>query len=726
MSDNVNMNVVVSFPGLEKKSAPVRSLVNFMMENSSLYFVKNIESDNNHVFTVTSYNDESYEAYAHLYLSGNWYEMTKDLVVYGSLKRSDEQQAIKFCYPVNECTGEADVLNPDGGDGNPSNWAGWDNLIASEAIPHAVNYSEQDSTVTVTLIDDSQEPATVKDFSGTLHVFCCDVVSQTSQSPAIDGDYQFEHGACTIEVGSNYSNGLDMFVFSADVKTRVIGNIMNRYLATPYSYSFGEQQKMYNLYIRYDDKDNAKFEPIQKPAKAHAESRDIGEFIVRAKTPGEDGNKYRLVVDSVDDDGYKEIELSLYYDDELIGTGIPNQHNYNGDHEVQLANCVLSSQGKEDVLISDILEFDHFNGSTYTYYIFDVDADVYPIELQFSGGSEDGGEYDYLLDRFIIPFADCNTVLCKANTSVTAGEISTGGYSIHNADYRATEDSLDCAIGDVKAVITPMIDGKENTNENVVPDNFNEYGLASVPLAHGKDLNYDVQLRTTSFTVAAWHIDENTGDIDEDDIALTDVFYKVGVCPLDGTEKTRDDLIELIKHSVFTVCVGDYDYSADVYFASSSPHSPQIDSSYNNNIGSYSTTRVVDIDKIFNGTDNFNSYEAVPKSIIFPIIKIDGTYHGGGKIDPYFVGEREVIGFAYFKLCNTNGTPYTVEADSEVVYDEHPDLSDQENAPSPTGQLNLAFKDRMLDSGYSRFPKIERHMSGEILPYYPIDDPNTH
>lgn len=715
MADNVNMNVVVSFPGLEKKSAPVRSLVNFMMENSSLYFVKIIEGDNDHVFTVTSYNDESYESYAKLHLSGNWSKTTKDVVVYGSLKKSNEQP-IKYCYPVSECAGEAEVLNPDGGDGNPSNWAGWGNLIASEMIPHAVNYSEQDSTVTIVLIDDSQEPVTVRDFNGTLHVFCCDVVSQTSQSPAIDGDYQFEHGSCTIEVDSNYNNGLDMFVFSADVKTRVVGNVMNRYLTMPDSYISSERQKAYNLYIQYNDKDNEKFEQIQKPAKAHAESRDVGEFVVRAKTPGEDGNTYRLVVNSVDNDGYKEIELSLYYNYELIGTGIPNQHNYNGDHEVQLANCVLSLQGKEDVLISSILEFDHLNGSTYTYYKFDVDADVYPIELQFSGGSEDGGKYDYLLDRFMIPFADCNTVLCKANTSVTAGEISTGGYII--ISDRITEDSLDCAIGDVKAVITPMIDGKENANENVVPDNFNEYGLASVPLAHGKDLNYDVQLRTTSFTVAAWHIDENTGDIDEDDVTLTDVFYKVGVCPLDGTEKTRDDLIELIKHSVFTVCVGDYDYSANVYFTSSSPHSPQIGSSYN-----AGATLVIDIDKIFNTTDDFNSYEAVPKSIMFPIIKIDGTYYGGGKIDPYFVGEKEVVGFAYFKLCNTNGTPYTVEADSEVVYDEHPDLSDQENAPSPTGQLNLAFNDRMLDSGYSRFPTIKRYMSGEILP---IDNPNTH
>lgn len=718
MADNVNMNVVVSFPGLEKKSAPVRSLVNFMMENSSLYFAKIIEGDNDHVFTVTGYN-ESYESYAKLYLSGNWSETTKDVVVYGSLSKSDEQP-IKYCYPVSECTGEAEVLNPDGGDGNPSNWIGWNNLIASEMIPHAVNYSEQDSTVTIVLIDDSQEPVTVRDFNGTLHVFCCDVVSQTSQSPAIDGDYQFEHGSCTIEVDSNYNNGLDMFVFSADVKTRVIGNVMNRYLTMPTSYIGSEQQKMYNLYIQYNDKDNEKFEQIQKPAKARAESRDVGEFVVRAKTPGEDGNKYRLVVDSVDDDGYKEIELSLYYDNELIGIGVPNQHYYNDDHEVQLANCVLSSQGKEDVLISSILEFDHLNGSTYTYYNFDVDADVYPIELQFSGGSEDGGKYDYLLDRFMIPFADCNTVLCKANTNVTAGEISTGGYII--ISNRMTEDSLDCAVGDVKAVITPMIDGKENTNENVVPDNFNEYGLASVPLAHGKDLNYDVQLRTTSFTVAAWHIDENTGDIDEDDVTLTDVFYKVGVCPLDGTEKTRDDLVELIKHGIFTVCVGDYDFWPDVHFTSSSHHSPQIDSSYN----AVSYNRVVDIDKIFNATDDFNSYEAVPKSIIFPVVKIDGAYYGGGKIDPYFVGEIEVVGFAYFKLCNTNGTPYTVEADSEVVYDEHPDLSDQENAPSPTGQLNLAFKDRMLDSGYSRFPKVQRYISGEALPYKPIDDWNTH
>ena len=667
MADNSNMVVSVSFPGLEKKSAPVRSLVNFMMENSSLYFKKSVAGGDG-IFTVTDVNYDG--PYAYLDLSGDWDDITRDVCVYGVLHRADDYSStVNYCKFLSGCISPAEVLNPDGGDGGPEAWTGYENLIVSEVIPNTVNYSEDDSTLTISLIDDSGEQATLMDFSGTLHVWGPDRWYGTGLNAPVDDDYTFDHGVCTIENVSDYDEEEDTFhVFSLNTESRLIGNIRSKYkLYRDVNYYYANGPAQYDLYIKYNDDSNDKFKPIAKPSKAHAVSDDI---YVEFNEPGEIGNNYRVVLHSNGSTGANNrVNISVYNNDSLVGTSDPWQMWYIPEsytwREVEL----------DDSEFSSILKFKHADDGTSSLFFIDVTNDL-PIELQLSGGADNGGAYDLTTDGL---FAECNTVLLKANSNISVLE-------------NWVEDLVECDISDVKVTIDPLINKKTNEDESVtLDDSASTNGIMSVALHYNKKPEYDIQLRTTSFVIQSAIYDQET---EEEIISHNDVFYKIGVCPLDGTEKSMNDIVELMSHGGLYMYVDYYDNWANVAFDSPT-HLPYIASA------SPSTrTEVLDINKTIYSDSEYPIFEAAPKHMILPIVT--GDYSSGGKEGTTLSNER-LVGFAYFKLCNTDGTPYTVEAMREDIMYRIPESEDDYYN---INNIALAFKTSMLNGGFTQSPEI--------------------
>lgn len=656
MADNDNMIVSVSFPGLEKKSAPVRSLVNFMMENSSLYFKKSVTGDD--IFTVDHFDTDGSSVY--LSLSGNWNDIVRDVFIYGTIHDSNNDTDYTIAEPAYECSGSAEVQSPNEDD--PHNFTGWSNLIASNILRTNIEYNE--SSITISVVDNAEEEPQTIDFNGNLHVYG-NCYGESEEVMLFDDDYQFEHGICTIQTDATYSEG-DLHVFSLNVESRLIGNIRSKYktIHQYYSYNNSKLTPEYDLYIKYNDDNNDKFKPVAKPSRAHAVSNGI---YVEFNIPGEEGNNYKVVLHSNGSTGANNrVNISVYNNDSLVGTAdpwqmwyIPNSYTW---REVELndSNSAFSS----------ILKFEHANDDTGSLFFIDVTKDL-PIEFQLSGGADDGGTYESTADGI---FAECNTVLLKANSNISV--LNNWG-----------EDLVECSISDVNVTIDPLINKKTNEDESITPDdNAFTNGVMSIALNYDKKPKYDIQLRTTSFVIQSTDYDAETGE--ELSVSYSDVFYKVGVCPLDGTEKSMNDIVELMSHGWMFMGVDYYSNRASVAFESPT-HLPYIASASHKII-----TEVVDLNNLI------NSFEAAPKHMILPIVT--GDYSSGGKEGASLSNER-LIGFAYFKLCNTNGTQYTVEADREDIMYHRPESEDDY---SNINHIALAFKTSMLNGGFTQFPTV--------------------
>jgi hypothetical protein len=139
---------------------------------------------------------------------------------------------------------------------------------------------------------------------------------------------------------------------------------------------------------------------------------------------------------------------------------------------------------------------------------------------------------------------DCNTKFVKVNTAL---KFYTIGSEAEAEASEGTEFSTVKAelIEDMKGIpvtITPYYNGKENTDEDIIP-NFakdnpdtdeDDKVIQNHKMQLDKDLAVDWKLRTTTFTLQS----ESTS---------YDVFYKVGFFPADGKEATEKDVIESLK-----------------------------------------------------------------------------------------------------------------------------------------------------------------------------------
>ena len=159
-----------------------------------------------------------------------------------------------------------------------------------------------------------------------------------------------------------------------------------------------------------------------------------------------------------------------------------------------------------------------------------------------------------------------------------------------------------------------------------------------------EDFNISYQLRTTSFVIK---YNDNTN---------VQVYYKIGVCALDGTQKSTDILVNELKtssmlteewiksgeHTIPIIALSKYvpntleTTQPEYYYC--------VGKSITNNKTSMIKTRNLDYDI------SSDSYISVPYNALVPITKVNESTF-----------TKELKGLMFLQLCNTDGTEITTD-----------------------------------------------------------------
>ena len=157
----------------------------------------------------------------------------------------------------------------------------------------------------------------------------------------------------------------------------------------------------------------------------------------------------------------------------------------------------------------------------------------------------------------------------------------------------------------------------------------------------------DYQLRTTSFVIK--YNDSNNESTN------VPVYYKIGICALDGTQKSTDVLVNEIKTSSMLTeeCIKSGEHIIPIIALSKYvPNSTNettlhkyyycIGKSITNNKTSMIKTRNIDL------IMQHDSYISVPYNALVPITKVNES-----------TSTKELKGLMFLQLCNTDGTEIT-------------------------------------------------------------------
>lgn len=320
-------------------------------------------------------------------------------------------------------------------------------------------------------------------------------------------------------------------------------------------------------------------------------------------------------------------------------------------------------------------DMDDYNYSSLGYDTFIVYSQQYnssiqndpwnPSSLPDQGDSIIEGHYEEGI-------YDCNTVLCQATTSLCA-------YDIISANV--LEDTIEKAQKingsfDIPVTITPYINNTINTDANQRPISLvtkpeEEPYVYSVPIVIGQqNISYDIQLRTPSFTIQ--YEDETHNYV------FNDVFYKIGVCALDGDDNKKQQIIDVLKQQAMEVSGG----NSSGYGISrlSLLRLPYSETYYNIHKDSGNFVTVLQC-----GKEEYSGYlkYILPVFMILPLIDNNETLQG----------------FAYLKLCNTDGTTFN----KDIPYgdfDLYGKTSEDGEPIDQEGSVYLAFIDSDLDGGF--------------------------
>lgn len=168
--------------------------------------------------------------------------------------------------------------------------------------------------------------------------------------------------------------------------------------------------------------------------------------------------------------------------------------------------------------------------------------------------------------------------------------------------------------------------------------------LASKP---NNDENSDIsyQLRTTSFVIK--YNDNNVS-------TNVPVYYKIGVCALDGTQKSTDALVNELKTSSMLTeeCIKSCEHYIPIIALSKSFHNTlETDQhKYYYCVGKSTTNNKTSMIKMRNLDLNIqnDSYISVPYNVLVPITKVNES-----------TSTKELKGLMFLQLCNTDGTEIT-------------------------------------------------------------------
>ena len=394
------------------------------------------------------------------------------------------------------------------------------------------------------------------------------------------------------------------------------------------------------LVTKYEDKNNDKFLPVQildsyascvSTYDTSSNTNGVDGITIKASSPGEVGNGYSIRIILYN----SGCDIELRKNDTVIGTvhstcGSSDyifDYNYSGKVKFWSHNAnyktLLNSNGtstghrlNEYVTLSGVsncyfkqLNYDNGNACC---------IDIGPTD----GGSNeltDVPEGIHISDWSAI--LKCNTVLCKAKSYL-------GLYLGHMTD----SDSfiwMNSDILNIPVTITPKVNNKINDDDTAIPQVFDEDSMSIINLVNNK-LEYSTQLRTSTFTIAIVDSNDNIKK-------YYDLHYKVGICPVDGSVKTRDHILEYLKRQCIFV---KNNYTT---FTISSLAAPWQNPSYYFP-NSYNSTDIDDGFRVYDCT--LCEIAGIPKSIVIPI----GEYDSNNNIS--------INAILYLKLYNSNGTVF--------------------------------------------------------------------
>lgn len=678
-----NMTIEVSFPGIEKKPAPMRSLANFIAENSSLYFKKYSSGESTgEGYTISNISFNYYDAT--LTLNGDWEDVVKQVFVCGNLIYNGNTYEIGKAY---ECSSGEVVVNV--AELIPlkveaEDFSGWDSLIVVDAI-NCLCENNGDGTVSVTL----DEP--FNDYTGTIFLFGT-LYGTSEEIEIIANSYEFTNGQC--ELTTDISDGFEADLIAANTTitpadTHLSGNIRFDNMIVPYDF---EGPECYDI--------SALYGKSTAGSKIAAQSEDhecIHGFKMVAARPGSNGNNLVAVFSPYSGDGTIQFALYNTVNEELIF--IEEFYPLGNDDYLNQMSCYINDEYHS---VNEYIRFVYtspfeYNDVTYKWGILDLEHDTLlddNVVVHFTGGSNSVDNSSNTPATEVIDSAtefviDCDTYLCKTNSTLAVRNWVMYSENSYDADVSEVDNFIKLPV-----TITPKINGKVNTDKSVVPSDslFNNWaGVCAIPLS-GKVGKYDIQLRTPTFTLCEY-------DIESDDfVSDYDVYYKVGVVPFDGLEETRDKIVkhlsgqcinfyydlqeELFKLSIGLISAGWQDNSYSVLPLDNS----NIEASKN-------YTRwcsVLDLENYVNNAplDYTNFSEWVPKSMCLTLF--DNSM-------------LELKGLAYFRLCNgSDGSPFNVEL-QKPYYVCLKQTEDEITQPYNSSiDMFMTFTDEKLDGGFVR------------------------
>ncbi len=202
--------------------------------------------------------------------------------------------------------------------------------------------------------------------------------------------------------------------------------------------------------------------------------------------------------------------------------------------------------------------------------------------------------------------------------------------------------------------------------------NTNYNHIVTIPIeTEGLDFLYDFQIRTSSF-----YIDDGNGNID------SDVFYKIGICPKEGS--SIEDVVELLKENKLYIKVGEFLHYKllDLYLA---------------------------VGKKYTSSSN---YKFVPR-LVFPLMSNENN-----NVIPY--------GVAYIELYNQDGTLFDQDiSDTNLQFYLRPSENEEPVPVSPSSGIELLITDQSLDQGFILTPLPVGNQGVYTIPYSATDGENA-
>ena len=177
------------------------------------------------------------------------------------------------------------------------------------------------------------------------------------------------------------------------------------------------------------------------------------------------------------------------------------------------------------------------------------------------------------------------------------------------------------------------------------PDSVNPICKIKLASKSNSDENFNIsyQLRTTSFVIK---YNDNTN---------VSVYYKIGICALDGTQKSTDTLVNELKISSMLTeeWIKSGEHTIPIIALSKYVPNNQNETTlpkYYYCVGKSITNNKTSMIKMYNIDLNMSrdSYVSVPYNALLPITKVNEL-----------TSTKELKGLMFLQLCNTDGTEIT-------------------------------------------------------------------